>query len=71
MDIIDSLPSEMVDALSLAVCHIRDSKRILAISHIDADGITSLAIVISLLEREGKEFEWRNIHQLNTETMSE
>ncbi|RLI62068.1 MAG: hypothetical protein DRO93_02380 [Candidatus Thorarchaeota archaeon] len=71
MDIIDSLPSEMVDALSLAAHHIRDSKRVLAISHIDADGITSLAIVISLLEREGKEFEWRNIHQLNTETMSE
>jgi RecJ-like exonuclease len=52
-----------------AVEAIRASRKVLAISHIDADGISALSIVVKMLEREGKEVIWKNIHQLNSETI--
>jgi RecJ-like exonuclease len=52
-----------------AVEAIRASRKVLAISHIDADGISALSIIVRMLEREGKEVVWRNIHQLNSETI--
>lgn len=52
-----------------AVEAIRASRKVLAISHIDADGISALSIIVKMLEREGKDVVWRNIHQLNSETI--
>ncbi len=71
MEILDTLPNDMRDALLRAADAVRDARRVVAISHIDADGITSLAIVIQLLERAGHSPIWRNIHQLNSETINE
>ncbi|MEE9540138.1 MAG: DHH family phosphoesterase, partial [Candidatus Thorarchaeota archaeon] len=50
---------------------IEESSKVLAVSHIDTDGITSLAIVISMLQRAEKTVHWQNIHQLNSETILE
>ncbi|TFG34354.1 DHH family phosphoesterase [Candidatus Thorarchaeota archaeon] len=49
----------------------KKAKKVMAFSHIDADGITALAIIIKTLEREGKEFDWKNIHQINSESILE
>jgi len=54
-----------------AVEAVRQSRRVMAFSHIDADGISALAIVVAALERERKQYEWRNIHQINSETIIE
>ncbi|MHA2071940.1 MAG: DHH family phosphoesterase, partial [Candidatus Thorarchaeota archaeon] len=59
----------MQSEISEAVEVIRASRKVLAISHIDADGISALSIVVKMLEREGKEVVWKNIHQLNSETI--
>lgn len=48
---------------------VRSSKKVFAFSHIDADGISALAIISLMLEREEKEFEWKNIHQINSESI--
>jgi single-stranded-DNA-specific exonuclease len=61
----------MMLLLHNAVDTVRQSKKIMAFSHIDADGISALAIVVTALQREGKEIEWRNIHQINSETIIE
>ncbi len=63
------LPDDMIELVDRAVGAIRNSRKVLAISHIDADGITAMAIVVEMIEREGKELTWRNIHQLNSETI--
>ncbi|MHA2141812.1 MAG: DHH family phosphoesterase [Candidatus Thorarchaeota archaeon] len=63
------LPETMQNRITDAADAIRASKKILAISHVDADGISALAIVVRMLERENKETVWRNIHQLNSETI--
>ncbi len=65
------IPDNMDKLLRKAAEHVRDSKKVLALSHIDTDGITSLAIVIRMLERLGKVYRWRNIHQLNSETIND
>lgn len=70
-EILESIPNSMLSLLKEAAKAVRQSKRVMAFSHIDADGISALAIVVSVLERERKEFEWRNIHQINSETIIE
>jgi len=64
-----AVPDEMTHLIDRAVVAIREATNILAISHIDADGITAMAIVVEMLQREGKKHTWRNIHQLNSETI--
>ncbi|RDE12321.1 MAG: hypothetical protein C4K47_08250 [Candidatus Thorarchaeota archaeon] len=64
-------PDSLRDQVNRAASAVRNSTKILAISHIDADGITSLAIVVTTLERLGKKTSWRNIHQLSSETVLE
>lgn len=64
-----ALPEVMIELIDRAVDAIRNSRKVLAISHNDADGIASMAIVIEMLQREDKELTWRNIHQLNSETI--
>ncbi len=65
------LPSEMRELLEQAAKIVRESKKVLAFSHIDADGITSMAIVVQMLDRLGKEYRWRNVHQINSESILE
>ncbi len=67
--LIDSQPPEMRKEIELAVQVIRSSTKPLALSHIDADGITALSVVIQMLQRENKSPIWRNLHQLNSETI--
>jgi len=67
--LIDSIPSKMKATINDAMSAIRSSKNPLALSHIDADGITALSIVIQMLERESKKPVWKNLHQLNSETI--
>ncbi|TFG07978.1 DHH family phosphoesterase [Candidatus Thorarchaeota archaeon] len=64
-----TIPQEMLDRLHEATEAVRNSKKTLAFSHIDADGITALAIVVRFLEREGVETEWKNVHQINSESI--
>jgi len=71
VSLISFLPDSMQAKISEAVMAIRASSKVLAISHIDADGISALSIVIKMLEREDKDVRWRNIHQLNSETIIE
>ena len=52
-----------------AAKEVQKSKRVFAFSHIDADGISALAIITLMLEREEKEFEWQNVHQINSESI--
>ncbi|NHJ12839.1 MAG: DHH family phosphoesterase [Candidatus Thorarchaeota archaeon] len=68
---ITSQPDSMHYLVDQATKAVRNSKKALAISHIDADGISALSIVITMLQREGIETTWRNIHQLNSETILE
>jgi len=67
--LLESIPETMGELLVEASQLVKKSKKVYAFSHIDADGITSLAIVASMLERERKEFEWKNIHQINSESI--
>jgi single-stranded-DNA-specific exonuclease len=67
----ESIPKSMLELLTEAAKRIKRSQRIMAFSHIDADGISALAIIVTAIEREGKQFEWRNIHQINSETIVE
>ena len=67
----DGLLDEMAEVLKHAADSVKESSRVLAISHIDADGISALAIIVAMLQRLGKHHEWRNIHQLNSETILE
>ncbi|MHA2042354.1 MAG: hypothetical protein ACW975_10870, partial [Candidatus Thorarchaeota archaeon] len=69
VSVLSFLPNSMQSEISEAVEVIRASRKVLAISHIDADGISALSIVVKMLEREGKEVVWKNIHQLNSETI--
>jgi single-stranded-DNA-specific exonuclease len=64
-----SIPESMKKLLLDAVREVKKSKRVLAFSHIDADGITALAIITIMLEREGKKFEWKNVYQINSESI--
>ncbi len=61
----------MRDLYERAANALRNAKQVLAISHIDADGITSMAIVIETITRLGKPHIWRNIHQINSESIFE
>ena len=63
------IPSSMNKKVQDAIEAIKQSERVLAISHIDTDGITAMAIIVQFLEREGKEHIWKNIHQLNSESI--
>lgn len=64
-----SIPKEMGELLLEAAKSVQQSKRVYAFSHIDADGISALAIISLMLEREEKEFQWKNVHQINSETI--
>jgi RecJ-like exonuclease len=68
-NLLESLPESMIELLREAVLVTRKSKKIMAFSHIDADGISALAIIVQALENEGKKFEWMNIHQINSESI--
>jgi single-stranded-DNA-specific exonuclease len=70
-DLLDAVPVEMADLIAAAAKTVRQSRRVLAFSHIDADGISALAIVAMMLERESKEYEWTNVHQINSESILE
>jgi RecJ-like exonuclease len=65
------LPKSMKTQLKLAVDAVKESTSTLAISHIDSDGITALAILAKTLIRERKHPIWKNIHQLTSETILE
>ncbi|MFX1271623.1 MAG: DHH family phosphoesterase [Promethearchaeota archaeon] len=69
MSILKALPRSMQERINEAVKAIHAADKVLAISHIDADGISALSIVVKMLEREGKDVAWQNIHQLNSETI--
>jgi single-stranded-DNA-specific exonuclease len=65
----ESIPESMGNLLRDAVKEVKKSKKVYAFSHIDADGISALAIIALMLDREKKEFEWKNIHQINSESI--
>jgi single-stranded-DNA-specific exonuclease len=65
----ESVPEDMSSLLHEAAMSVKNSKKVFAFSHIDADGISALAIIAMMLEREGKEYKWKNIHQINSETI--
>ncbi|MFX1602639.1 MAG: DHH family phosphoesterase [Promethearchaeota archaeon] len=67
----DVVPDSMLQRISRAVEAILQSRKALAISHIDADGISALSIVVSMLKRLDVDVAWKNIHQLNSETIQE
>ncbi|MHA2233953.1 MAG: DHHA1 domain-containing protein [Candidatus Thorarchaeota archaeon] len=67
--LLESIPEKMGKLLVEASNAVKKSKKVYAFSHIDADGISALAIIVMMLEREGKEFEWKNIHQINSESI--
>lgn len=67
----ESVPDRMRELLAIAADAVKSASRVLAVSHIDADGISALAIVVSTLQREEKTHKWINIHQLNSETAVE
>jgi single-stranded-DNA-specific exonuclease len=70
-EFLEAIPESMMQLLKDAVEVVKQSNRVMAFSHIDADGISALAIIITALERESKQFEWKNIHQINSETIIE
>ncbi|TFG11981.1 DHH family phosphoesterase [Candidatus Thorarchaeota archaeon] len=63
------IPSSMNNKIEQAIEAINQSGKVLAISHIDTDGITAMAIIVQFLQRAGKEYLWKNIHQLNSESI--
>ena len=65
----ESIPSSMSQLLLKAAKEVKTAKKVYAFSHIDADGISALAIIALMLEREGKDFEWKNVHQINSESI--
>ncbi|MHA2114149.1 MAG: DHH family phosphoesterase [Candidatus Thorarchaeota archaeon] len=67
--LLESIPEKMGELLVEASKIVKKSEKVYAFSHIDADGISALAIIAQMLEREGKEFEWKNIHQINSESI--
>ncbi|MGY5864498.1 MAG: DHH family phosphoesterase [Candidatus Thorarchaeota archaeon] len=67
--LLESIPTKMGDLLVNASNAVKKSEKVYAFSHIDADGISALAIIAQMLEREGKVFEWKNIHQINSESI--
>ncbi len=67
--LLESIPEIMGKLLVAAARIVSRSEKVYAFSHIDADGISALAIIALMLERLGKEFEWKNIHQINSESI--
>ena len=65
----ESIPEAMRELLHAAADAVKRAKRVYAFSHIDADGISALAIISLMLQKEEKEFEWKNVHQINSETI--
>jgi len=51
--------------------HIKGHSEALVISHIDADGVTSAAIMCKTLEREGMDYEVRFLKQLDSAALNE
>jgi single-stranded-DNA-specific exonuclease len=51
--------------------HIKKHSSVLVVSHIDADGLTSAAIIGKALERAGIEYEMRFARQLDKATLTE
>ena len=70
-NLVETIPETMIELLREAVQATKKAKRVMAFSHIDADGISALAVIIRALEFEEKEFDWRNIHQINSESIIE
>lgn len=70
-NLLETLPESMIELLRSSVIATKNSKKIMAFSHIDADGISALAIIVRALEHEKKEFEWKNVHQINSESIIE
>ncbi|MFW9956270.1 MAG: DHHA1 domain-containing protein [Candidatus Thorarchaeota archaeon] len=67
--LLESIPETMSELLVEATKLVKKSKRVYAFSHIDADGISALAIIALMLERERKEYKWKNVHQINSESI--
>jgi RecJ-like exonuclease len=67
--LLELIPETMGVLLVEASKIVKESKKAYAFSHIDADGISALAIIAFMLEREGKNFEWKNIYQINSESI--
>lgn len=65
------LPSDMQEMIERGVFAVRNAGTVLVLSHIDADGITSMAIILEALRRLQKAHAWRNIHQINSESIHE
>jgi len=65
----ESIPESMGKLLLKAAKEVKRARRVFAFSHIDADGISALAIISIMLEREKKDFEWKNVHQINSESI--
>ncbi len=70
-DLLMTVPYDMRGLLEEAAGAVHTLRKPLAISHIDADGITALAILVTMFERVHRGVVWKNIHQLNSETMEE
>jgi len=61
----------MQELFQKAADALHGANQVLALSHIDADGITSMAIVVETISRISKPHIWRNIHQINSESIFE
>ncbi|MEM2141691.1 MAG: DHH family phosphoesterase [Candidatus Thorarchaeota archaeon] len=64
------LPADMSSRVRLAAERLRGSERVMAVSHIDADGICAQAVMIRTVERLGKYVSWKSIPQLSSESVT-
>ncbi len=71
MRICDILPEGLREEIEKAAEIIKGSEHVLIVSHIDTDGITSLAILIRALERALINPTWMNLKQLNAQTLNQ
>ena len=71
MKLCEELPEKFRKEIEQAAEIITNSKNVLLVSHIDTDGITSLAILIKALERAMIKHTWINIKQLNMQTLKQ
>ncbi len=69
MRLCEDLPEQFRLEIEKAAKIIKGSQKVLIVSHIDTDGITSLAILIRAMERAMIEHTWMNLKQLNAQTL--
>ncbi len=61
----------LLEKAKLCAGHIKKHRSALVVSHIDADGLTSAAIIAKALERSGIEYDTRFVRQLDMQTLKE